>query len=153
MIDQLALRQLTEDVCCGMLGLSVSFDSDIESIAPGDSALLAARVAISGDADTTLTIVCDDNFVRRLASTMYNVDSQTLDDDEIHDAIGELANIVGGNVKGALPGETLLSLPSVGHANSLPEIDSSDVVEINGHCDGHPFSVRLESSLKSAVAE
>ena len=37
-----------------------------------------------------------------------------LDDEDIDDALGELANVVGGNVKAVLPGPSALGLPEVG---------------------------------------
>jgi chemotaxis protein CheX len=39
-----------------------------------------------------------------------------LDDEDVEDAIGELANVVGGNVKAVLPGPSVLGLPEVGTA-------------------------------------
>ena len=39
-----------------------------------------------------------------------------LDDEDVEDALGELANVVGGNVKAVLPGPSVLGLPEVGTA-------------------------------------
>ena len=39
-----------------------------------------------------------------------------LDDEDVEDAMGELANVVGGNVKAVLPGPSVLGLPEVGTA-------------------------------------
>jgi hypothetical protein len=39
-----------------------------------------------------------------------------IDDEDIEDALGELANVVGGNVKAVLPGPSVLGLPEVGVA-------------------------------------
>jgi chemotaxis protein CheX len=39
-----------------------------------------------------------------------------LDDEDIEDGLGELANVVGGNVKAVLPGPSALGLPVVGSA-------------------------------------
>ena len=39
-----------------------------------------------------------------------------LDDEDVEDAMGELANVVGGNVKAVLPGPSVLGLPEVGSA-------------------------------------
>ena len=39
-----------------------------------------------------------------------------LDDEDVDDALGELANVVGGNVKAVLPGPSVLGLPEVGTA-------------------------------------
>jgi hypothetical protein len=39
-----------------------------------------------------------------------------LDEEDVEDALGELANVVGGNVKAVLPGPSVLGLPEVGTA-------------------------------------
>ena len=39
-----------------------------------------------------------------------------LEDEDIEDALGELANVVGGNVKAVLPGPSVLGLPEIGVA-------------------------------------
>ena len=39
-----------------------------------------------------------------------------LEDEDIEDGLGELANVVGGNVKAVLPGPSALGLPEVGSA-------------------------------------
>jgi len=39
-----------------------------------------------------------------------------IDDEDIEDGLGELANVVGGNVKAVLPGPSALGLPEVGSA-------------------------------------
>jgi hypothetical protein len=39
-----------------------------------------------------------------------------LDDEDVADGMGELANVVGGNIKAVLPGPSVLGLPEVGSA-------------------------------------
>jgi chemotaxis protein CheX len=41
-----------------------------------------------------------------------------LEDEDIEDALGELANVIGGNVKAVLPGPSVLGLPEVGVASA-----------------------------------
>src|SRR3954470_23469432 len=41
---------------------------------------------------------------------------ELLDHEDVADAFGEIANVVGGNVKAALPGPSTLGLPQVGEA-------------------------------------
>jgi CheY-specific phosphatase CheX len=75
---------------------------------------LAAEVTLRGDWNGSVRLVCDPATADRLARTMLAVNSQTtLPDRDVHDALGEVVNIVGGNVKGALGGQTSLGLPVV----------------------------------------
>jgi chemotaxis protein CheX len=62
-----------------------------------------------------------------------------------NDAIGEIANMIGGNIKSLLPGPSKLSLPSVDHEGEAP-----DVAAAPGHSttwnflvNGEPFAVTI----------
>ena len=150
MIDQQMLWQLAEEACSGMLGLTI-----VDRGADGSStdSSLGARVAITGEARALMTLVCDEAFARYLACTMFMMSDEELTEDEVHDAIGELVNIVGGNVKGIIPAETNLSLPCVGPANSFPEDDSYDeTIVINGDSEGFCFTINLQMMQSQAVA-
>jgi chemotaxis protein CheX len=61
-----------------------------------------------------------------------------LDDEDVADAVGELANMIGGNIKGLMPGPSVLTLPVVasGRFGVTPrEVSSADaprsVVEVS----------------------
>lgn len=47
------------------------------------------------------------------AEQMFMADPGSLSDEEVCDGLGELTNMVGGNIKSLLPGPSVLSLPSV----------------------------------------
>jgi hypothetical protein len=63
-----------------------------------------------------------------------------LDDEEIADALGELANVVGGNVKAVLPGPSTLGLPEVGAA---PEA-GSDVCRVDLLWRGQSLTISVQ---------
>ena len=54
-------------------------------------------------------------------------ESEPLTDDDLVDALGELANVVGGNVKALLPEQGTLGLPRV--AGALPDDDAANPVQ------------------------
>jgi hypothetical protein len=51
-----------------------------------------------------------------------------LDQPDVHDAVGEVLNVVGGSVKGALVGTWALGLPGVSETTGAPARDESFVV-------------------------
>jgi chemotaxis protein CheX len=71
--------------------------------------------------------------------------------DDVRDALGELANMVGGNIKGLLPGPTQLSLPLVveGGKDALRILDTQPVSTVWFSSGGHPFVVTLLRRVKS----
>jgi chemotaxis protein CheX len=50
---------------------------------------------------------------RTVASAMFDLPADRLTDDEVADALGELTNMVAGNLKSLLPGPSGLSMPAV----------------------------------------
>lgn len=83
-----------------------------------------ASVHISGTWNGSVTLSCSRELVRRAAGAMFQAHPDELDEAEIRDAFGELANMVGGQVKSLLPEPSQLSLPAVSygeaHAFAVP---------------------------------
>jgi chemotaxis protein CheX len=68
-----------------------------------------------------------------------------LEDEDIADAFGEIANVVGGNVKAALPGPSALSLPDVGDAPAVR--NPADVCRLDVLWRGEPLSISVQGAL------
>jgi chemotaxis protein CheX len=74
---------------------------------------------------------------------------EVLDEEDVVDAFGEIANVVGGSVKAALPGHSALSLPSVGAA---PEVRNPlDVCRIDVLWRGAPIAISVQGALPALV--
>ena len=59
---------------------------------------------------------------RRAAAVMFELDASAASLEDMQDAVGELTNMTGGNVKALLEGQCALSLPAVveGRDYSIP---------------------------------
>lgn len=66
-------------------------------------------------------------------------------DDEIHDALGELVNIMAGNIKALLPEPSQLSMPAVafGSDYGMNVIGSRTIARVPFTCEGQVFTVTL----------
>src|SRR3954452_5965238 len=67
---------------------------------------------------------------------------ELLEHGDVADAFGEIANVVGGNVKAALPGTSALSLPEVGNPPAVG--NPADVVRIDVLRAGQPVSTSVQ---------
>ncbi|MCU4185661.1 chemotaxis protein CheX [Acidiferrimicrobium sp. IK] len=74
---------------------------------------VAATVEISGEWNGTACLSCSEPASRHAAAAMFGMEVDELSGSDVRDAVGELVNVVGGNIKALLPGPTELSLPSV----------------------------------------
>src|SRR5215213_1891269 len=65
----------------------------------------------------TVVLTCGRSTAEELSRSLLKEHAPpVLDAEDVEDALGELANVVGGNVKAVLPGPSVLGLPEVGSA-------------------------------------
>jgi chemotaxis protein CheX len=91
---------------------------DVSMIALGDPATdkqdgATACVHVTGDWEGSVILETSPALSKQATATMFDMDVDDIGDEEMADALGELANIVGGSVKGLMPGSCRLSLPTV----------------------------------------
>jgi chemotaxis protein CheX len=84
-------------------GRSLGFDQDISAV-----------IGLSGDIRGAVVVAMRKNFAIRVTDTLVGTSHTELDDDVV-DAIGEIVNIIAGNIKNEVPGgeKIVISLPTV----------------------------------------
>jgi len=125
----------------GMFGLSVS---EHDEYAPDESELTAI-VHISGDIEWAVVLRLPVSLARVVAGAMFDCEGSDLGAEEVTDAVGEVANVIGGVVKGRVAGHTTLSLPSVTEGRELRVAVPGTTVaaEYIGRCEHAPFSISI----------
>jgi len=84
-----------------------------------DEAALAGRSSVVGAVRVTdawfgaVVLELTPGLARQVAGTMFATNPDMVTDAEVVDALGELTNMIGGNVKSLLPAPSQLSLPMV----------------------------------------
>lgn len=80
---------------------------------------LTGCVTVSGEWQGSVFLECPAAHAQAAAEAMFAADPGSLSDEEVGDALGELTNMVGGNVKSLLPAPSKLSIPSVATGESI----------------------------------
>ena len=141
--------QYTKEVWSSILGMEAEH---AESFNPSEiEKTLLGFVQITGAWNGTLSIHCSASMARKAAAVMFDLKEESTTMEEIQDALGELANMVGGNVKGLLPDDDvcLLSLPAVAITDYPLYIpDSVEVARVNFSCGDNDFVVTLQKRGK-----
>ncbi len=134
--------QVAQTVWESVLGLSLARRLDVP---PAPARLVSGWVQFTGAWEGAVTIECSAEFARRAAATMFGVDPAAASVADTQDAIGELANMTGGNVKSLLPEPCRLSLPTVVEgADYTTRLSGGRLVTtVAFDCDGSPLVVRL----------
>lgn len=102
-------------------------------------------VQITGAWEGAVTVDCSAELAKQLTAAMFMVDPENTTIEEVTDALGELANMVGGNVKALLPEPCRISLPAVadGMDYRLSVPGARPVTAVTWTCGGEPLMVRL----------
>ena len=120
-------------------------------LVPG-SRTFTGCVQITGAWEGAVTVHCSESLAKMLTAAMFMVDADDTTPEEVSDALGELANMVGGNVKALLPEPCRISLPAVadGMDYRLSVPGARPLTAVTWTCSGEPLMVRL---LERRVAE
>lgn len=132
------LIEITRTVWKCTLGLDVSRrDAPAVPAAP----VFRATVTLRGAWDGELSLSCPDGLARETASLFFGKPAEHVSDRETADAVGELANMTGGNLKAVLPGPCRLSTP----ATERREDDAAapGALRLDFACGGRRFAVEL----------
>jgi chemotaxis protein CheX len=99
-------------------------------------------VHLTGAYTGSIMLQCSPPAARQAAAALFSIAPENVTQSEVVDAIGEIANMVGGNVKSMLPGPSALSLPSV--VQGLLSVPGAQVVrEVQLSWHAQPLFVSL----------
>jgi hypothetical protein len=115
---------------------------------PADA--VSSWVHVSGPWNGTVVISVGPETATELTRCLLKEHApDVLELEDVEDALGELANVVGGNVKGILPAPSLLGLPEFGVA-PVPA-DPADVVRIDVVWRGQPLAIAVQGTARALV--
>lgn len=113
--DQIA--EITRDVWSSFLQMDLEI-APVDPRLPLSGVTSTGTVHISGEWNGSVFVQCSLEHARVAAETMFMAEPGSLGEDEVSDALGELTNMVGGNIKSLLPEPSKLSIPSVANGEN-----------------------------------
>jgi chemotaxis protein CheX len=124
----------------------------LPALGDGSSDVVAA-VSVTGAWRGHVVIECSTAASRLAAAALLGVPASEVTDADVADALGELANIIGGNVKALLPEPSALSLPYVVSATGARWPSVVEVCRLDGSWRDEPVTVSvLESASREGAA-
>ena len=113
--------------------------------------LVTGYVDISGGWHGRVVVETTNAGAVAIAASMFDTPADDVAHDDLVDAVGELANIVGGSVKSCIDGHAALSLPAVevtraedGHSSLLSSVST---------WQGHPLRVSVRAPRSASSQE
>ena len=148
MLDYDSLQRIVDDVCDTMLGLGLQRVG--QPVAK--SANYQATIRILGEKESHLVELSVSAWMaRHIASSMFAIEDADLSNEELSDALGEVVNMIGGNIKGVLGGDGDLSLPDVGLSREHDEQSVKPGLLVTMDRQGESLSVRLQRLCSTPV--
>ncbi len=117
-----------KDVFATMFSMDVVLvDGELQTVEEGDR--IMGSVSFAGDVMGNVNIHVNDNFARLMTANMLDMEVDEIEsEEEVHDVIGELCNMIGGDLKSRLCDAGMpckLSIPSIASGNSF-EVESKN---------------------------
>ena len=142
LIDEETVRSIAQEAWSALIG-----DDEFLLPMPGgqpDDAL-SAWVEVVGPWTGAVVLTCGRSTAEELSRCLLAEHAPpVLDAEDIQDGLGELANVVGGNVKAVLPGPSVLGLPEVG---SAPQAGSpADICRLELLWRGQSLTITVQGS-------
>lgn len=143
------LCALAETIWSSMLGLSLTPVDEFPPGHPGEP-MVVGCIQITGEWQGALTLQCTGELAKVATSIMFDMPQEETDSSLIQDAVGELTNMLGGNLKSILPGPSSLSMPAVaeGTCFTLGVARAKVVGKAAFDCDGQPMLITVLSEAK-----
>ena len=133
---------IIESVWTTMLGVAIESSSTKLEL-PDE--VWTSCVNISGAWNGMVALHCPSDLAVKVTSQMFGLDGKTPDAGQVRDALGELANMAGGNIKALMPEPSTLSLPivSAGSRNQVGFPNAAPLVETFFVSEGLPICVTV----------
>lgn len=104
------VAQIVTEVWTSMLGI----DAERLEVHPKiEGPAVAGSVGVSGAVEAQISLEMTAEAAQQFAGLMFGLAVDEVSDDDVADAVGELTNMVGGNVKSLIADSGMLSLPVV----------------------------------------
>lgn len=133
------LKQIAASVFSAMLGLDLQEPVSPESWRAA-ARILTAAVQLSGEWQGAVLLQCPGHQACTFAARFLGMSPPPEVDDEVRDVMGELANMIAGNLKCTLQPGIRLSIPSVMEGPPVQH-DSIVVCELGFDTESGPFQL------------
>jgi len=114
---------------------------------PGDADTTmawSAATSVSGAWNGVVTVEIPDGVAHTATMRMLGLEpAEQISNEDVADAVGELVNMIGGNVKSLVPGPSALSLPLVARGTIALPSDLTEVARLDLTWAGSPLRVTV----------
>jgi len=145
-ISDTDLTAIVDEIFGAMAGMQLLSCSKVVAF-DGPNAHVVSAVQIVGEWQGAVRLDIDLELARRVCANFTGVDASELSPQDVRDAAGELANMVGGGVKALCAHSSRLSLPTVAIGRDF-EFSHCQGTVIQARSFSHPIGVLTVSVIE-----
>ena len=141
------VTQLMEMIWSSVLDWDVRPAEDTAKRTATDE-FVTGMISITGAWTGSVLLRCHREVTTEAAARMYGIPADQLSGELVLDALGELTNMLAGNLKGLLTGPCRLGLPTVDHGRDIPlTFDCRPTLQAAFQCDTRLLFVEIREGL------
>jgi chemotaxis protein CheX len=148
MLSKHQILEISQEIWESLLGMEIEASDEPPSNAFRDSKrTMTGFVNIGGAWEGTVLLEVSDTLSQRFAATMLGMNEEVSFPD-VADSLGELTNMVGGNIKSLLPAPSSLSIPAVAEGSdySIWAPGTDLLAQVTLSCDGEPMLITVRQA-------
>jgi hypothetical protein len=149
LLDTATVQSIADDVWTSLVG-----DGEVlvPLPVPAPEVTVSAWVQITGPWCGAVVVTCDEATAVALTECLLRArPPAVIEPEDVEDALGELANVLGGNVKAALPGPATLGLPETGPIP--PATRPDDLCRVDAQWRGQSLTITVQGADLAPHAE
>jgi chemotaxis protein CheX len=140
LIDEETVQSIVQEAWSALVGED-EFLMPLPGGLPDDA--ISSWVDVAGPWKGAVVLTCSRSTAEELSRCLLKEHAPpVIEPEDIEDALGELANVVGGNVKAVLPGPSALGLPQVGSA----PVAGADTCRVDLLWRGQSLTISVQGS-------
>jgi hypothetical protein len=149
MLDAATVLSIADDVWTSLVG-----DGEVlvPLPVPAPDVTVSAWVDITGPWRGSVVVTCDAETATALTECLLRSrPPEVIEPEDVDDALGEIANVLGGNVKSLLPEPSSLGLPQTGPIP--PATRPDDLCRVDAQWRGQFLTITVQGAIGAPHAE
>lgn len=150
MLSKHQILEISQEIWESLLGMEIEPSDEAGNPFADSKRTMTGFVNIGGAWEGTVLLEVSDTLSQRFAATMLGM-TETVSFQDVADSLGELTNMVGGNIKSLLPAPSNLSIPAVAEGSdySIWAPGTDLLAQVTLRCENEPMliTVRQANSL------
>ena len=146
------IQQYTQLVCSTLLDYEVNPLPGSYDVSSTDT--FSGSVQVTGKWQGIILLSLPSALVNTLTEALFSLEQGKVSNEDRKDAVGELINMIGGNIKALLPQPSAISVPLLaleGHQQYFPS--TKMVTHCQFECNGKPFALSLYEEVETPTSK